>query len=472
MSKYKFLEHRHTVNVCNRWAQSHQTDVQQAWLSGVGFEAWENVWSIWNELSPRDAQAVRQVATMSRRLWHLLAEPSLWLPHYVTVRRGVYASLFFRSTETDVLLTFINTGEADATGVQLELTTDVSSLTFIDCYHGVVLTPSVRTDVDGEAVTQLAFDVEAGGFGCVLVASNASEWKAFMQDMRALTARPLASYSRHQDWLPQRVVTSPRTPLATSPPPGMTLVEGSSGWTFNVSGTEIEGGEGDGVDVQYDVFGETVPHRHHLLVINVSAFYVDTTPVTRAQYSQYLIASAYQPEDATNFLRQWTADRGVWTYPEGTADVPVTWVSLDEARAYCAFHHQRLIEEWEWQYVAQNGARYTEYPNGRPLNASLLPPVTSGPDPLDPSPVGAYPEAASLAGVQDLVYNKWEWTSETQDSHSRRAVLRGGSRYRPQGSMWYVRTALHPSLAQHSARAHRRGSVGAAGWVQVSAESR
>ena len=43
---------------------------------------------------------------------------------------------------------------------------------------------------------------------------------------------------------------------------------------------------------------------------------------------------------------------------------------------------------------------------------------------------------ASALGVKDLVYNKYEWTSEARDVHSRRAVLRGGSRYKPQGSTW------------------------------------
>ena len=32
VSKYKWLEPRFTVNICNRWAQDHTVDLQQAWF--------------------------------------------------------------------------------------------------------------------------------------------------------------------------------------------------------------------------------------------------------------------------------------------------------------------------------------------------------------------------------------------------------------------------------------------------------
>jgi iron(II)-dependent oxidoreductase len=51
--------------------------------------------------------------------------------------------------------------------------------------------------------------------------------------------------------------------------------------------------------------------------------------------------------------------------------------------------------------------------------------------------VGAHPEAASPFGVLDLVGNVYEWTDESCDEHTCMAVLRGGSNYRPSGSMWY-----------------------------------
>ena len=48
VSKYKWLEPRHMVNICNRWARNHTEDLQHAFFNGVGFESWENIWGIWN----------------------------------------------------------------------------------------------------------------------------------------------------------------------------------------------------------------------------------------------------------------------------------------------------------------------------------------------------------------------------------------------------------------------------------------
>jgi len=41
------------------------------------------------------------------------------------------------------------------------------------------------------------------------------------------------------------------------------------------------------------------------------------------------------------------------TYPPGWDRKPVTWVSLEDARAYAAWAGKRLPHEWEWQYAAQ-----------------------------------------------------------------------------------------------------------------------
>jgi gamma-glutamyl hercynylcysteine S-oxide synthase len=37
----------------------------------------------------------------------------------------------------------------------------------------------------------------------------------------------------------------------------------------------------------------------------------------------------------------------------------------------------------------------------------------------------------------DIVGNIWQWTEEFADEHTRAAILRGGSYYQPQSSIWY-----------------------------------
>ena len=42
------------VNICRRWARDKTDDLQHAFFNGVGYESWENIWGIWNQIPDRD----------------------------------------------------------------------------------------------------------------------------------------------------------------------------------------------------------------------------------------------------------------------------------------------------------------------------------------------------------------------------------------------------------------------------------
>ena len=52
--------------ICDRWTKNHTNDLQNAYFNGVGFESWENVFGVWNGITPRDAEVVRRVGTILR----------------------------------------------------------------------------------------------------------------------------------------------------------------------------------------------------------------------------------------------------------------------------------------------------------------------------------------------------------------------------------------------------------------------
>jgi hypothetical protein len=54
VSRDKWLETRHMVNIVNRWAHDRNDDLQQAFFNGTGYVSWENIWGIWNGITPRD----------------------------------------------------------------------------------------------------------------------------------------------------------------------------------------------------------------------------------------------------------------------------------------------------------------------------------------------------------------------------------------------------------------------------------
>ena len=81
-----------------------------------------------------------------------------------------------------------------------------------------------------------------------------------------------------------------------------------------------------------------------------------------------------------------------------------------------------------------------------------------------PDEVYAHADGVSTFGVMDMVGNVWQWTDEYTDEHTRSAILRGGSYYQPQGSMWYFRQAYrndqHGKLLLMAPSIDRAGTLG------------
>jgi formylglycine-generating enzyme required for sulfatase activity len=130
----------------------------------------------------------------------------------------------------------------------------------------------------------------------------------------------------------------------------------------------------------------------------------------------------------------------------GWANKPVTWVSLEDARAYARWAGKRLPHEWEWQYAAQ-GTDGRVYPWGNDWNPEAVPKPDQGREVQPASDVDAHPRGGSWFGVMDMVGNVWQWTDEYTDDHTSAAVVRGGSHYQPRGSRWYFPQAY--KLSEH-----------------------
>ena len=67
------------VNISDRWKRDKTDDLQFAFFNGVGWESWENIWGIWNGITPRDGEAIRRVATMERAVAPFLDQQD-WEP--------------------------------------------------------------------------------------------------------------------------------------------------------------------------------------------------------------------------------------------------------------------------------------------------------------------------------------------------------------------------------------------------------
>ena len=448
ISKNKWIEPRHMVNVCNRWARDKTDDLQYAFINGVGYVSWENIWGIWNQIDDRDAEALRRIATIERAMAAVLVSRG-WMPHTPVLQFGAFASKF--TGEGRTFWTFVNRNEYALAGRQIRVASE-PGWHYYDLWHGTELQP----EITGTKAT-LSFEMEPHGYGAILATAGLSSGeKQLLKEMRDISARPLTSFSHEWHFLPQQIVDIAATKPASAPPDGMaTIPEGD--FTFAVSGIEIEGGNWIGLDVQMP--WEDAPRRDHLHKMHLKSFYLDRTPVTNAEFKKFLDASHYHPKDDHNFLRDWQDG----TSQKGWAGKPVTWVSLEDARAYAAWAGKRLPHEWEWQYAAQ-GTDERLYPWGNEWDASAVPPPDNARVLIPPRDVGTYPKGASPFGVLDMVGTVWQWTDEYVDDHTRAAILRGGSYFQPQGSLWYFPQAYklyeHGKYLLMAPSIDRSGTVG------------
>ena len=449
VDKYKWLETRHMVNISDRWNRVKTNNLQFAFFNGIGWESWENIWGIWNGITPRDGEATRRMAAIERAIAPFLVSAG-WEPYAPMLQYGVFASMW--PLKDRAVWTIVNRNTYDTYGPQLALQGQ-AGMHYYDLYHGTELMPKFIGDT-----VVLSFEIEENGFGALLATRTPLDTvlSAFLSKMIDMTKTPLIEYSDKWKVLPQHIVEIRGTPVPPTPPPGMVRIPGAE-YFFKVRGIEIEGTNDDGVDVQYPWEGS--PRRFHQHYLQIRSFWIDSLLVTNRQFKQFLDAAGYHPRDSLNFLRSWK--KGM--YPEGAENLPVTWVSLEDARAYAAWAGKRLPHEWEWQYAAQGNSNRI-YPWGNQWDTAAVPAPDSGRIMRPPEPVGSHPKGTSPFGVMDLVGNVWQWTDEYVDAHTRSAILRGGSHYRPQGSMWYFPQAYrldeHGKLLLMAPGYDRSGAIG------------
>jgi formylglycine-generating enzyme required for sulfatase activity len=150
--------------------------------------------------------------------------------------------------------------------------------------------------------------------------------------------------------------------------------------------------------------------------VRCAPFRIGRTPVTNAQYAAFVDACGYRSPS------HWPD--GV--IPAGRELHPVTYVSWQDAVAFCRWAGGSLPSEAQWERAARgDDGRAWPWGDEAPTAERAAFGTT------DTAPVGSHPRGAGPFGALDLAGNAWEWTTSAlrpypYDPEDGREVALGG----------------------------------------------
>lgn len=195
--------------------------------------------------------------------------------------------------------------------------------------------------------------------------------------------------------------------------------------------------------------------------VAVSAFWMDRTTVTNADFARFVAATGYVtlaerpldpaaypgaqpgmldpgalvfrmtegPVDTGNIANWWRWTKGAqWRHPEGPGsdlagreNHPVVHVAFEDAQAYARWAGKELPTEAEWEFAARGGLEAAEFVWGEELTPGGVHMANTwqGPFPWRnfvadgferTAPVGSFPPNGY--GLHDMAGNVWQWTSD------------------------------------------------------------
>ena len=196
-------------------------------------------------------------------------------------------------------------------------------------------------------------------------------------------------------------------------------------------------------------------------MISVKPFQIDKTPVTNAEFAQFVKAnpkwqrgnvSVKQAE--SNYLKQWDKNG-----PKAAdANKPVTNVSWFAAHAYCAAQGKRLPTNDEWEFVGLASELQANGSNEPSYNRTILSWYENGSKGLK----NIRQNKPNFYAVYDMHGLIWEWTSDFNSSQITSGTLKAAD-FCGSGAVnssdpsnyaaflrYGIRTSLQPNFVLHN----------------------
>jgi formylglycine-generating enzyme required for sulfatase activity len=153
-----------------------------------------------------------------------------------------------------------------------------------------------------------------------------------------------------------------------------------------------------------DAGGELDEHPAHQ--VTLPAFWLDLTEVTNEAWRPCVEAGRCPKVDETSARKNGFGTDGWFRAPKQ----PVSAISWESARSFCAFAGKRLPTEAEWERAARgDDARTFPWGNDAPTADRA---VFGG---KLSAAVGTHPKGDGPFGHHDLAGNVWEWVDDVYD---------------------------------------------------------
>ncbi|MGD0810884.1 MAG: SUMF1/EgtB/PvdO family nonheme iron enzyme [Acidimicrobiales bacterium] len=377
-----WFEQRHMQHLVRRWHDRHRDELLTAWLNGAGVVMWENVFGSWYPWDEGDKALLKTMHRAQRAFGDLLSLGD-WTPFVPMPSDALRASRWERGGA--VLWALANCSESDVTQTDLSyalapgtVTVDVFAGRTVDPREPSVTVPArgvaCLVSIRGENQREVWSAIERAHPDTSMAGNLGAAYPETTAPVEPPVRRPVAK-SASRALLPgTRVV-----------PPGPRSFE--SVFRLRECGTYVR------ADHLNQDFPDQEQERSSQRALDVAGLAIDELPVSNAGFERFLDSTGYTPKVRHRFLDHWVNGGP----PPGQADWPVTYVDLEDARAYAAWSGKRLPTEDEWQVAMSEG--YARHGRRR----------------------------------------VWEWTeSEHSDGHNRFVIVKGGSDLVLGGSGWYA----------------------------------
>lgn len=286
----KWFERRHMIHQTRRWNQSHIDELHIAWLNGAGMLLWEVVFGSWVGWNEREIHMWKEMVSILRQHIECITtgdwEPLTKLTDSAE-EHGLYASRFTLNGKS--LLTIINKN--------------------INTYSGEILN-GIPLTVPGRGIAALL--------------ENKIKIAIFE-----------FTYDQYSNAFPEKV--------------NHRIIEPAGAENdFQISFRNRECGLYKGAPF-VDAWKPLPPNYHQVFKEKVSSKVrsgsMRSKEVTNSEFRVFMKESNYSPKNGNRFLKHWVNNA-----PKAEDfDKPVTFINLDDAKAYAQWSGTVIPTEFEWQ---------------------------------------------------------------------------------------------------------------------------